>query len=258
MPRSLNLTIELKTTDTGSEFRTNALVDSGTTGSFIDSDFVHRNGIATWKLLRPVPVLNIDGTPNEGGQIVEVVDLILRYKRHGERILLAVTNLGKKNLILGYTWLHEHNPEIDWETREVKLSQCPRCCSECRDEIRAEKAVLKPPSLTYRSLSGHRVCYATLLSALRGSSHEFPETPDIPGEGGEDGEDEDANDEEEWPDEPKLEEGDRVFATAYCTPPRGSQRDQHHFAADCQKIHSEYGRKTSDAAGTDSEGTMGL
>ncbi len=56
---------------------------------------------------------------------MEVVDLILRYKRHSERILLAVTNLRKKNLILGYTWLREHNPEIDWETREVKLSWCP-------------------------------------------------------------------------------------------------------------------------------------
>ncbi len=220
-PRSLDLdlTVELKTTDTGSEFRTNALVDSGATGSFIDSDFVRRNGIATRKLSRPVPVLNVDGTPNEGGQIMEVVDLILRYKRHGERILLAVTNLGKKNLILGYTWLREHNPEIDWETREVKLSRCPRRCSECRDEIRAEKAAPKPPLPTFRSLSGHRVCYATLLSALRGFSHELPETPDLPREGGEDGEDEDTNDEEEWPDEPEIEEGDRVFATAYRTPP---------------------------------------
>ncbi len=90
-PCSLDLTVELKTTDTGSEFRTNALVDSGATGSFIDSDFVHRNGISTRKLSRPVPVLNVDGTPNEGGQIMEVVDLILWYKRHGERILLAVT-----------------------------------------------------------------------------------------------------------------------------------------------------------------------
>ncbi len=76
---------------------------------------------------------------------MEVVDLILWYKRHGERILLAVTNLGKKNLILGYTWLREHNPEIDWETREVKLSRCPRRCLECRDEIRAEKVVPNRP-----------------------------------------------------------------------------------------------------------------
>ncbi len=54
---------------------------------------------------------------------------------------------------------------------------------------------------------------------MRGSGHELPETPDLLGEGGEDGEDEDTNDEEEWPDEPEIEEGDWVFATAYCTLP---------------------------------------
>lgn len=37
---SLDLDIELRTTDTGSEIRTRALVDSGATGSFIDRDFV--------------------------------------------------------------------------------------------------------------------------------------------------------------------------------------------------------------------------
>ncbi len=54
---------------------------------------------------------------------MEVVNLILWYKRHGEQIPLAVTNRRKKNLILGYTWLHKHNPEIDWEAQEVKLSR---------------------------------------------------------------------------------------------------------------------------------------
>ncbi len=118
-------------------------MDSGATRSFIDRDFVIRNNIATQRLSHPVPVLNVDGTPNEAGQITEVVDLILRYRHHAERILFAVTGLGRKNVILGFTWLKEHNPEIDWEMKEVKLSCCPRRCTECRDEIRAEKAPTK-------------------------------------------------------------------------------------------------------------------
>ena len=129
--RSLELHIELRTTDTGAEYRTRALVDSGATGSFIDREFVRRNRIATRKLARPVPVLNVDGSQNEAGHIEEVVDLIVRYKRHAERLLLAVTGLGKKSVILGYTWLREHNPEINWESGEVKLSRCPRRCAEC-------------------------------------------------------------------------------------------------------------------------------
>ena len=43
--RSLDLPVELRTTDTGKELRTTALVDSGATGSFIDRDFVTRHGI---------------------------------------------------------------------------------------------------------------------------------------------------------------------------------------------------------------------
>jgi len=30
-------------------------------------------------------------------------------------------NLGKTNIILGMLWLQAHNPEINWETGEVKM-----------------------------------------------------------------------------------------------------------------------------------------
>ncbi|EGN95672.1 hypothetical protein SERLA73DRAFT_60278, partial [Serpula lacrymans var. lacrymans S7.3] len=38
------------------------------------------------------------------------------------------TQLGKINLILGWTWLFKHNPEIDWQTGVVTLSRCPQEC----------------------------------------------------------------------------------------------------------------------------------
>ena len=31
-------------------------------------------------------------------------------------------------IILGHTWLVKHNPEIDWQTGEVKISRCPDSC----------------------------------------------------------------------------------------------------------------------------------
>ena len=40
-------------------------------------------------------------------------------------MLLAVSGLGKQNLILGYDWLKDHNPKIDWEKGEVKMIRCP-------------------------------------------------------------------------------------------------------------------------------------
>ena len=115
-PNCIMLPIHLKTMDTMDEASTEAMVDTGATGDFIDQDFVNQAKLPTRKLSQPVPVYNVDGTPNEAGSIREVVDAIMVYNGHSERILLAVTCLGKQSMILGISWLNKHNPEIDFHT----------------------------------------------------------------------------------------------------------------------------------------------
>jgi len=109
-----------------------ALLDYRATGSLIDRDFVHSKGMNTWTLLHNIPVFNIDGSPNEAGQISKVVDVVLYYKTHSKRMLLAVSGLGKQNLILGYDWLKDHNPKIDWEKGKVEMTCCPLYYEEGR------------------------------------------------------------------------------------------------------------------------------
>ena len=46
------------------------------------------------------------------------------FKEHVERARMDVCNLGKIELILGMPWLAAHNPEIDWEKGEVKMTRC--------------------------------------------------------------------------------------------------------------------------------------
>jgi hypothetical protein len=82
--------------------------------AFVDTEYIRSNNISTHRLTTTIPVYNIDGTANEAGAITEIADIILRYKGHAERTQLAVTSLGKQSMILGFTWLCEHNPEIDW------------------------------------------------------------------------------------------------------------------------------------------------
>jgi len=37
---------------------------------------------------------------------------------------MDMCNLRKTEIILGIPWLQVHNPEINWETREVKIMRC--------------------------------------------------------------------------------------------------------------------------------------
>ena len=121
-PNCLMIPTHLKTTDTVEEASTEAMVDTGATGDFIDQDFVARAKLPTRKLSQPIPVYNVDGSPNEAGSIDRVVDIIMTYNGHSERILFAVTRLGKQSMILGFPWLKKHNPEICFRTRSVKMS----------------------------------------------------------------------------------------------------------------------------------------
>jgi hypothetical protein len=82
--QSLQLSVQVQTTDTGQTFGMKALLDSGTSGLFVDSDFVKRNQINTKQLTHPIPVNNVDGTANKSGLICEVADLILSYDGHTE------------------------------------------------------------------------------------------------------------------------------------------------------------------------------
>jgi len=125
---SLLLPVEIGTTDTSKLHSVKALLDCGATGSFINRDFVRSKGINTRTLSHNILVFNIDSSPNKAGQISEVVDVVFQYKTHSERMLLAIFGLGKQNLILGYDWLKDHNPKIDWEKEEVEMTCCPLWC----------------------------------------------------------------------------------------------------------------------------------
>jgi len=136
---SIILPIEIGTTDTSEVHSVKALLDSRATGNFIDKDFVCTKGISTWNISHPILVFNVDSSPNKARQITEVVDMVLRYKTHSERMLLTVSNLRKQSMILGYTWLKDHNPEVNWQTGEVQMNRCPPRCEGCR-AIQKERA----------------------------------------------------------------------------------------------------------------------
>jgi hypothetical protein len=131
---SLMVNVEIESTDTAVKWCTQALIDYGTTGCFVDIEWAKLNNIPTRPLTNPIPVYNVDGTANDAGAITDIADIILCYETHSEHTHLAITRLGKQSLILGYNWLQNHNPEINWQTKDIKMSRCPLQCSTCRVE----------------------------------------------------------------------------------------------------------------------------
>ena len=82
-------------------------------------------------------VRNVNGTNNSGGTITHQIEVNIYYKGHVERMRIDVCNLGKTKIILGVPWLVAHNPGINWETGEVKITRCLLLCG--RTKLKEEK-----------------------------------------------------------------------------------------------------------------------
>jgi len=116
-----------------------ALLDSGAMGMFMNKRMVARHGFKLQKLERPIIVRNVDGTNNSGGEITYQVEVNVYYKSYVERMRIDICNLGKTKIILGIPWLAAHNPEINWETREVKMTRCSSLCNRVKVKEKDKK-----------------------------------------------------------------------------------------------------------------------
>ena len=96
-----------------------ALIDSGVTENFIDYRTVAKLQLGVTKLPQQRKIFNVDGTENQAGLIKHCIHLYINYGNQQRQAKFFITNLGKEQAILGYPWLEEFNPEINW--RDGKL-----------------------------------------------------------------------------------------------------------------------------------------
>ena len=135
----------------GKKVQVEALVDSGATATFINQSVVKSNNLVTDKLATPFHVINADGTTNQGGRITHSVNGYLEIGSHKSRNRILITDLGNKDMIIGYSFLKRHNPEIDWASGEWRFTRCPDNCAlrarktkttqEEADELEFEEAI---------------------------------------------------------------------------------------------------------------------
>jgi len=126
--REVWLNIGVEKVDTHKGITVKALLDSGMTEMFMDRKMVARNRFKLQKLERLVIVRNVDSTNNSRGVIIHQIEVNVYYKSHVERMRMDICDLGRTDIILGMLWLQVHNPKINWETGEVKMTRCPPIC----------------------------------------------------------------------------------------------------------------------------------
>ena len=128
--REVWMQIGVEKIDTYEGVLVKALLDSRAIGLFMSKKCTERGGFKLIKLGKPIVVRNVDGTGNSGESITHEVKVNLYFKGHVEKMRMDVCDLGKTKVILGMPWLQAHNPEIDWEKGEVKMTRCPPICGQ--------------------------------------------------------------------------------------------------------------------------------
>jgi len=139
--REVWMKVGLEKLDTHEGVTMKALLDSGATEIFMDKDFVEEQEFNLEKLDKPVEVKNVDGTDNNWGKIEYEIQCNMYFEGHVERIRVDVCRLGRTKVILGMLWLVAHNPEIDWEKGEVKMTRCPPWCMQNKESKKARKRI---------------------------------------------------------------------------------------------------------------------
>jgi hypothetical protein len=97
-----------------------ALIDSRATENFMDWRTMKRLGIGQRGLTKARPIYNVDGTINCKGSVMEYCALFVHKGDEEHEEIFFVTDLGEDRIILGYTWLNDFNPRIDWREGTIK------------------------------------------------------------------------------------------------------------------------------------------
>ena len=124
---SFNTIVNLKQHEL--KVQSDALIDSGAYSCFIHHRFVEENRLKEHPLSKEVRVYNADASPNKRGVITHYVRMQIMVGSHLSWESFLVTDIGRQNLILGLSYLHKHNPEINWKSRSMEFTRCPSVCA---------------------------------------------------------------------------------------------------------------------------------
>jgi len=127
--RSLSIQVKVWIVCHGRKINAHAILDSGAEGVYCNILFINAHKIPTSTLAKPIYPRNVDGTLNKQGPICHTAILQMEMgEEHKEITEMAVTNIGRHDILLGTNWFRAHNLQIDWAKNKLCLDHCPTSC----------------------------------------------------------------------------------------------------------------------------------
>ncbi|KAG1121331.1 hypothetical protein G6F42_012533 [Rhizopus arrhizus] len=127
------------------QFKTFALIDSGSMENFCDESFATRNKLPLVSKAAPVEIITVDGSPISSGKVTQETSIQMTMGLHTEKIKLSVTRLGQYPIILGIPWLKKHDPKIIWSTHSITFDSAS-CVHSCFQKVHQIKALPTHPN----------------------------------------------------------------------------------------------------------------
>ena len=124
----------------------NAMVDSGATEVFIDSEVCKKHGIKMIRAKNPREIYLADGKPSAMGPVTHTTEVPMDISNHRELATFQVANLQQHELILEMPCLREHNPTIDWKEKKITFNS-ERCTTSCLNSSPVAYAVPEAEAL---------------------------------------------------------------------------------------------------------------
>ena len=95
------------------------LVDSGATDNFTHPNFAKQIGLQPVALERSWKIWNVNNTENKEGMITHYLDLDVKAKGIHKDNRFYITNIGKEDSFLRYTWLAMYKPRFKWKDTTI-------------------------------------------------------------------------------------------------------------------------------------------
>src|ERR1700678_2329109 len=167
----ISIPIVIKTVTGNKTVETKVLLDTGAEGLFMDRNYAEEHDIVLQKLPNPITPSNVDGTLNHAGEITHFTWIQAKIDK---RILLEklwITDLGSLDVIFGFPWFKENNPQIVWKTGRVQLPKADLEMTflylakdgQRRKEIKEEEDEFRKELLQQSSLKRNRTEHESTL-----------------------------------------------------------------------------------------------